>query len=636
MYLRKMRNVNTGPIDDIVISFPFSDNKPLPLIIVGENGSGKSELLSFIVDSLYELAGNKYSDVRMTGGGISYQYYKSISPVEIKIGKDYMYSYIEYAKPDEQNKPIGYLLTCGAIPVDEFKSQSGFSLAKQVHFENDKNFKRIYVDKKDVEDIFDQGSFCYFGPSRYGKPVWLGEKYYSSIHTEGYYIKDRFSDQLSRPILVDNPTSDTLSWLLDIIADSRCDVETDESGNLLLVHSARRNFIRQGQARANIEQIISLILGEEVFFGLNNRSMFSTRFNICKKADETVLVQSLESLSTGQLALFNMFATIVRYADWNNINNSVHIENIKGIVLIDEIELHLHADLQRNVLPRLISLFPQVQFVITTHSPLFLLGMDEYFGDSNYQIIELPSGKAISSEAYSQFQNAYTFFTNTRKHQEEIANVLAKHDEKPLIVTEGASDWKHMKAALLRLQASGKYTDIDISFLEYEPKNSDVSNAIKLEMSNSELREACRGNSIMPQKRKLIFIADADDTKTTNFMSDSGKSYKSWGNNVFSFVLPLPKHRCQTPTICIEHYYTDDEIKTPMIIEGIERRLYMGCEFDKFGFSNDKQLYCPDRNSCGPGKINIIDGTEDKRVWKIVDENTNPEIFMQAKAIATA
>jgi predicted ATP-binding protein involved in virulence len=41
-------------------------------------------------------------------------------------------------------------------------------------------------------------------------------------------------------------------------------------------------------------------------------------------------------------------------------------------VLIDEIENHLHATMQRAILPDLISAFPNIQFIVTTHSPLII------------------------------------------------------------------------------------------------------------------------------------------------------------------------------------------------------------------------------------------------------------------------
>lgn len=41
----------------------------------------------------------------------------------------------------------------------------------------------------------------------------------------------------------------------------------------------------------------------------------------------------------------------------------------EGIVLIDEIDLHLHPNWQRNIVTRLTQVFPNIQFIITTHSP---------------------------------------------------------------------------------------------------------------------------------------------------------------------------------------------------------------------------------------------------------------------------
>ena len=43
-----------------------------------------------------------------------------------------------------------------------------------------------------------------------------------------------------------------------------------------------------------------------------------------------------------------------------------------GIVLIDEVETHLHLELQQLVMPILTSLFPKIQFIVTTHSPFVL------------------------------------------------------------------------------------------------------------------------------------------------------------------------------------------------------------------------------------------------------------------------
>ncbi|HKH46178.1 MAG TPA: AAA family ATPase [Thermoanaerobaculia bacterium] len=51
-------------------------------------------------------------------------------------------------------------------------------------------------------------------------------------------------------------------------------------------------------------------------------------------------------------------------------------EKIQAIVLLDEIDLHLHPSLQRALVPRLRDALPNVQFIVTTHSPLILSSFD--------------------------------------------------------------------------------------------------------------------------------------------------------------------------------------------------------------------------------------------------------------------
>jgi len=55
---------------------------------------------------------------------------------------------------------------------------------------------------------------------------------------------------------------------------------------------------------------------------------------------------------------------------------SANPADIQAIVLIDEIDLHLHPSLQRALVPRLRKALPKVQFIVTTHSPLVLANFD--------------------------------------------------------------------------------------------------------------------------------------------------------------------------------------------------------------------------------------------------------------------
>lgn len=51
--------------------------------------------------------------------------------------------------------------------------------------------------------------------------------------------------------------------------------------------------------------------------------------------------------------------------------------NMPGIVLIDEIETHLHLELQKKILRLLTTMFPKIQFIVTTHSPFILNSLEQ-------------------------------------------------------------------------------------------------------------------------------------------------------------------------------------------------------------------------------------------------------------------
>ncbi|GAB5501014.1 MAG: hypothetical protein PsegKO_33250 [Pseudohongiellaceae bacterium] len=64
---------------------------------------------------------------------------------------------------------------------------------------------------------------------------------------------------------------------------------------------------------------------------------------------------------------------------------------IRGIVIIDEVEQHLHPKLQRQVIKRLQDKFPYVQFILTTHSPLCVSGTADVRknGNDTYKVYSL-------------------------------------------------------------------------------------------------------------------------------------------------------------------------------------------------------------------------------------------------------
>jgi len=78
-------------------------------------------------------------------------------------------------------------------------------------------------------------------------------------------------------------------------------------------------------------------------------------------------------LSDGQRTLFAMIGDMVRRAVLLNpqLGDKV-LEETPGVVLIDELDLHLHPKWQRRIIEDLRRTFPKIQFIATTHSPFLI------------------------------------------------------------------------------------------------------------------------------------------------------------------------------------------------------------------------------------------------------------------------
>lgn len=89
--------------------------------------------------------------------------------------------------------------------------------------------------------------------------------------------------------------------------------------------------------------------------------------------DKDGVTFSVDQLSQGEKSLLALIFDITRRLILLNPDTSQHspLEG-HGIVLIDEIDLHLHPAWQQKVVPSLIVAFPNIQFILTTHSPQVL------------------------------------------------------------------------------------------------------------------------------------------------------------------------------------------------------------------------------------------------------------------------
>ena len=101
----------------------------------------------------------------------------------------------------------------------------------------------------------------------------------------------------------------------------------------------------------------------------NLRVQRKPRLNMVVDKNEDKL--SVNQLSQGEKSLMALVGDIARRLAMMNPSLNNPLQG-KGIILIDEIDMHLHPQWQRSIIQRLQTTFPNCQFILTTHSPLVI------------------------------------------------------------------------------------------------------------------------------------------------------------------------------------------------------------------------------------------------------------------------
>lgn len=151
LYLKKLIYENVGPIEQVNIMPSFTpEGNPKPILLVGENGTGKSTILSNIVDAFYEMAGQAYEDAwQYTDNG--HQYYKSIRPADIHVGQTSMFSCIQFENKGQEDV---YLCKSGDLTIENVQEKVDGVLLAGLSWKQENNFKGTTVDKTKAEKIF--------------------------------------------------------------------------------------------------------------------------------------------------------------------------------------------------------------------------------------------------------------------------------------------------------------------------------------------------------------------------------------------------------------------------------------------------------------------------------------------------
>ena len=501
MYAKRVQIINYGPIGELDIEFPFSGEVPNPVLFVGENGSGKSILLSQIVNGLISAKGVAYPDTPEVNEG---KVFKIRSPGYIKNGADGYFIRADFENDLFMGEIRSRFLKRDyeVAPAEFFNGDAVNAWDGMAHDSNDHLISNISMDNANrIRDLFSSNCIQYFPHNRFEEPAWLNE---ANLKSQAeLLIFDHLQGSTIRKVINYSPLKESQNWLFGLLYD-RAVFETQTFNVQMPIQDDGQTVplpIQIGPTgdATRIYEVALQVVRHVV------QGDSATRFGIGRRANRVVtlegtngnIVPNIFQLSSGETSLLNLFLSILRDFDLSQAPFT-SVTDIRGTAVVDEIDLHLHTVHQHDILPRLMQMFPKVQFIVTTHSPLFVLGMAQAFGEDGYALYRMPQGEQISPEEFTEFGDAYRAFAMTSKFSDDIRTAV-RDAQSPILYMEGTTDIQYLKRAAAVL---GQQSVIEGVQLEEKGGGGGLKN----------VWEAIKNlpNPLVP--RKVILLHDCDYT----------------------------------------------------------------------------------------------------------------------------
>lgn len=299
------------------VSISLDEKQKKHLIFTGKNGSGKTS----VIEALAQHINNVFTD----------EYFENL---ELFLKN----SIKEKAEAVERGEEEGAIL----------------KLEDKIR----KDEETLQRSRKGLKVQFNQKTDCIWGLRQkyhYILAYYKADRIFEAVqpkHVEKVQLKDDYG-------LADFPRNEFVKYLLDLkVTESlaRNNNKIEKADEIHIWFEKLEQLLKQIFDDASVE----LVFDEETF-----------EFHISQHGKELF---DFNTLSSGYQAVLDIVLDIIMRMG-NQTQRSFDF-NVPGIVLIDEIETHLHLELQKNIMPLLTSIFPNIQFVITSHSP-FILGSIE-------------------------------------------------------------------------------------------------------------------------------------------------------------------------------------------------------------------------------------------------------------------
>ena len=398
-YIKKIHVDKVRHLVDLDIDISPDSGEMRHLILTGKNGSGKTSLLEAL---------------RIYLNSVS----TSNDPYQTEKDLEADKSNLQYAKDTNAAE--------NTIHDNEKRIESHIGIIEKAKAGLDLEFS---LPQNTIKAEFENGNFIlsYFKAMRsFSSPE---PKHIEKTNLEQYYS------------IQDNTSSIFLTYLLDLKITQALAVAKNDTKK---VEEIEIWFNRLQDILRDIydDPSLQIIFNEDTFkFSLKVRNREPFDFN---------------TASDGFSAMLDIIVDLMMRMQQQN--NRVTEFLMPGIVLIDEVENHLHLELQRRVLRILTTLFPNIQFIVSTHSPFVLNSIENatIYDLENKTLIQ----NGLSDASYSGIVEGYF-------NQDELSEVLRRkiEDYRTLTNKDELTDDDYAELALLEtsLDEIPDYIDIGIA-----------------------------------------------------------------------------------------------------------------------------------------------------------------------------
>lgn len=406
MYISELKIKNYRKFDEYQVKFDGQLS-----VLIGKNGSGKTSILEAVTVAV----------------GTFFFGIDGVSAIGIKPDDAHNKYFLLGEDVDVQKQ----------FPVEI--SAKGFVEDKEIQWSrmlNSKGGKTTYVLAKEMTEISSQYQdrlmkgdstlvlpiLAYYGTGRLWddhREKW-SEKFKENTRINGY--TDCLDGRANIKLLLD--------WF------KRMFIKNINNGKPTMTYLAVKEAMENCFRRLTGVEDVSVLVNPDTY-GIE------IKYSICENKKIQI---PLEQLSDGYRCALSMIGDIAyRMATLNPQLEMNVLKKTPGIVMIDEVDLHLHPEWQQDILSDLTQTFPNVQFIVTTHAPAIInsaeegsllvleedyvdyLGADAYGQDINTIVSAYMGSSVRPKEIQEKFDKFYSLLDEDRLSEaKDILNELRK------------------------------------------------------------------------------------------------------------------------------------------------------------------------------------------------------------------